>query len=147
MVGRSPIAVSDVQRDRLTRLASSRDRAEADRARAILLTLDGWTSARIGEAFGVREDVVRDWRSTFMRAGVEGLVSREPSGRPPVKAQAALSVAEDLLSAPVADRPNWTLPRLASEIERRTGVTISKSRLSVVLRKKGASATVGPATR
>jgi hypothetical protein len=37
----------------------------------------------------------------------------------PSKAQAALSVAEDILSAPVADRPNWTLPRLASEIERR----------------------------
>jgi transposase len=103
-----------------------------------LLTLRGWTSARISQAFGVREDVVRDWRSTFMRSGVEGLVSRDPSGRPPVKAQAALAVAEEVLSAPVADRPNWTLPRLASEIERRTGVTISKSRLSVVLRKKGA---------
>jgi transposase len=89
-------------------------------------------------SFRVREDVVRDWRSTFMRSGVEGLVSRDPSGRPPVKAQAALAVAEEVLSAPVADRPNWTLPRLASEIERRTGVTISKSRLSVVLRKKGA---------
>ena len=138
MVGRSPIVASREQGDGLARLASSRDRAEADRARAVLLTLRGWTSARISQAFGVREDVVRDWRSTFMRSGVEGLVSRDPSGRPPVKAQAALAVAEEVLSAPVADRPNWTLPQLASEIERRTGVTISKSRLSVVLRKKGA---------
>ncbi|WP_281932848.1 helix-turn-helix domain-containing protein [Methylocystis iwaonis] len=81
--------------------------------------------------------IVRDWRSTFMREGVDGLASRRAAGRPPIKAMAALSVADEILSAPVADRPNWTLPRLSSEIERRTGVTISKSRLSVVLRKKG----------
>ncbi|BDV36729.1 hypothetical protein SS37A_42590 (plasmid) [Methylocystis iwaonis] len=72
-----------------------------------------------------------------MREGVDGLASRRAAGRPPIKAMAALSVADEILSAPVADRPNWTLPRLSSEIERRTGVTISKSRLSVVLRKKG----------
>ncbi len=138
MVGRSPVVASQEQRDALAQLASSRDRAEAGRARAILLTLDGWTSGDIGAAFGVREDVVRDWRSMFLREGVVGLVSRDPTGRPPVKARAALAVAEEILSAPVADRPNWPLPRLSSEIERRTGVKISKSQLSVVLRKKGA---------
>ncbi|MGJ0531961.1 helix-turn-helix domain-containing protein [Methylocystis sp.] len=93
MVGRSPVVASQEQREALAQLASSRDRAEADRARAILLTLDGWTSPRIGAAFGVREDVVRDWRSTFMREGIEGLLSRAPTGRPPVKAQVALAVA------------------------------------------------------
>jgi transposase len=137
MAGRSPVVASQEQREALAELAASRDRGEADRARAILLTLEGWTSARIGAAFSVREDVVRDWRSTFMREGVEGLASRTAPGRPPVKAQAALAVADQLLSAPVADRPNWTLPRLSVEIQQRTGVAISKSRLSVVLRKKG----------
>jgi hypothetical protein len=39
------------------------------------------------------------------------------------------------------------LPRLADEIEKRTGERISKSRLSVVMRKKGASVGAGPATR
>jgi transposase len=57
-----------------------------------------------------------------------------------VKAERALEVAEAVLSGPVADRPNWTLPRLAEEIERRSGLRISRSRLSVVLRKKGVSA-------
>ena len=55
----------------------------------------------------------------------------------PEKAQAALRVAEAVLTEPVADRINWTLPRLADEIERREGIRISTSRLSVVLRKKG----------
>ena len=137
MVGRSPVMASPAEKGALAALAGSRDRAEADRARAILLTLEGWPSERIGVAFGVRPDVVRDWRSTFMSEGIEGLKTRLPSGRPPVKAAAALAVAAELLSAPVADRPNWTLPRLSAEIEKRTGVSISKSRLSVVLRKKG----------
>jgi transposase len=55
-------------------------------------------------------------------------------------------VAEEALAAPVADRPNWTPPRLADEVERRAGVRISRSRLSVVLRRRGISAGGGPAT-
>jgi transposase len=44
-----------------------------------------------------------------------------------------------LLEAPVADRHNWTLTRLIGEIEAREGVTISRSRLSKVLRKKSSA--------
>jgi transposase-like protein len=69
MSGKSPLAASAEQRDGLRRLSISTSRAEADRARAILLSLSGWKSAAIGEIFGVREDTVRDWRSTFMRDG------------------------------------------------------------------------------
>ena len=101
---------------------------------------------RVGEAFGVREDTVRDWRSTFMHEGVSGIERHKAPGCPPVKAQAALVVAGELFAAPVADRLNWTLPRLCDEIERRTGHRISHSRLSVVLRKKGAMPASGPAT-
>ena len=119
-------------------LSRSRDRGEADRARAILLTLSGWTSGQIAEAFGVREDTVRFWRSAFMTGGIEALKTSVAPGPAPVKAERALAVAEEVLSGPVADRPNWTLPRLADEIETRAGVRISRSRLSVVLRKKGA---------
>ncbi len=121
-------------------LGRSRDRAEADRARAILLTLSGWTSPDIAAAFGVREDTVRLWRSTFMQGGVEALRTRSPPGPAAVKAERALVVATELLAAPVADRPNWTLPRLADQIEKRAGVRISCSRLSVVLRQRGISA-------
>ena len=104
MAGKSRLTATAEQRAGLERQAASRDREEADRARAMLLSLGGWTSGKIGEALRVREDTVRDWRSAFMREGLEG-------------------------------------------IARRTGQTISRSRLSVVLRKKGASPTSGPATR
>ena len=126
--------------------ARPRDRGEADRARAVLLTVSGWTSGRIAEAFGVGEDTVRLWRSDFMRGGVDALKATIAPGPASVKSQAALRVAIPLLSEPVADRPNWTIARLCAEIEAREGVSISRSQLSKALRKKS-SVGGGPGTR
>src|SRR5215207_3377442 len=137
LAGKSPVTGDEEQRQGLLALSHSQDRGEADRARAILLTLSGWTSRQIAEAFRVREDTVRFWRSAFMTGGIEALKTAVAPGPAPVKAEAALAVAEEVLSRPVGDRPNWTLPRLADEIERRAGLGISPSRLSVVLRQKG----------
>jgi transposase len=147
MAVKSPITADEEQRRALMTLSRSRDRGEADRARAIVLTLSGWTSGQIAQAFGVREDTVRFWRSTFITGGIEALKKSVAPGPTPVKAECALAAAEEVLSGPVADRPNWTLPRLADEIERRSGVRISRSRLSVVLRQRGISAGDGPVTR
>jgi transposase len=136
MAGKSPMMASDEQRAALAALAGSRDRGEADRARAVLLTLAGWTSPRIAEAFGVREDTVRLWRSDFMRGGVAALKANLAPGPAPMKSEAALRVVTPLLEEPVADRRNWTIPRLRAEIEARAGVRISRSQLSKALRKK-----------
>jgi transposase len=146
MAGKSRIAADEEQRKGLQGLAGSRDRGEADRARAILLTLSGWTSPRVAEAFGVREDTVRLWRSAFANGGIEALKASVAPGPAPVKTEAALRVVTPLLEAPVADRPNWTIPRLITEIEAREGVRIGRSQLSKALRKK-TSAGGGPGTR
>jgi transposase len=82
-----------------------------------------------------------------MDSGVEALETRPLPGPTPVKTQAPLRVAEPLLSAPVTNRVNWTLARLADEIAAREGVTISRSQLSKALGKKGAFAIGDPATR
>src|SRR3954468_4690848 len=147
MAGKSPVRADAEQRSALVALSHSRDRGEADRARAILLPLSGWTSGQIAEAFGVREDTVRFWRSTFMTGGLEALKKSAAPGPAPIKAEGALAVAEEVLSGPVADRPNGTLPRLADVIEQRAGMRISPSRLSVVLRQKGIFAGAVHATR
>jgi transposase len=146
MAGKSPVTASGDEREALTALGASRDRGEADRARAVLLTLSGWTSGRIAAAFGVREDTVRLWRSLFAQGGVDALRARLAPGPAPVKSEAALRVVAPLLEAPVADRRNWTLPRLIAEIETQAGVKIGRSQLSKALRKK-TSAGGGPGTR
>jgi transposase len=136
MSGKSPVSASAEQRAALMALAGSRDRGEADRARAILLTLSGWTSPRIAEAFGVGEDTVRLWRSDFSRGGIDALKASVAPGPPPMKSETALRVVTPLLEEPVANRPNWTIPRLRAEVEAREGVRISCSQLSKALRKK-----------
>jgi transposase len=122
------------------------DRGEAGRACAVLLTLAGWTSPRIAEAFGVREDTVRLWRSDFGRGGVDSLQASIAPGPPPVKSTTALRVVTPLLEEPVADRRDWTIARLRAEIEAREGVRISRSQLSNALRKKS-SVGGAPGTR
>jgi len=146
MAGKSSLTASDEQRVALSALAGSRDRREAGRARAVLLTLGGWTSPEIAEAFGVREDTVRLWRSAFAAGCAEALKASVAPGPSPLKSEAALRVAVPLLEEPVADRRNWTIPRLRAEIEAREGVRISRSQLSKALRKKS-FAGVGPGTR
>jgi hypothetical protein len=92
MTGRSPLFATKEQRTELACLAGSRDRGVADRDRAVLLTVSGWTSGRIAEAFSVCEDTVRLWRSDFMRGGGEALKATVALGPAPLKSEAALRV-------------------------------------------------------
>lgn len=139
MAGRSSLAAGAEQEAALRELARSPERGEADRARAVLLTLAGWTAGEIGEAFGVGEDSVRRWRHWFTRGGVAALRSTVASGPSAERGERALACARELLAGPVQDRPNWTLARLCAEVEARTGLRVSQSHLSVLLRG-GASA-------
>ena len=145
MTGRSSLVANTEQVAALRVLAGSAVRGEADRARAVLLTLAGWTALEIGEAFGVGEDSVRRWRAWFAQGGVDALRSTLAPGPSPERGERALACAREILAAPVQDRPNWTLPRLRAEIEARTGVRVAQSHLCVLLRK-GASDGGGPAT-
>ena len=132
MGGKSPVAASVDRRGALTALAGSRDRGEADRTRAVLLTLSGWTSPRIAEAFGVREDTVRLWRSDFGRGGVDALKASIAPGPLPVKSSTALRVITPLLEEPVADRPNWTIARMRAKIEASAGSPLTSHQMRTV---------------
>ena len=112
MAGRSRLTATPAQVPALRELARSDIRGEADRARAILLTLDGWTSVELAQAFGVTAAPVRHWRSWFAAGGVEALRATLAPGPSPERGERALAVARDLLSGPVENRTNWTLPRL-----------------------------------
>lgn len=135
MVGRPRVVATAADVVELQALSHSARRDEADRARAILLSADGWPSERIGRAFGVTADSVRRWRTWFMSEGLDGLRANPQAGAAPVKSEAALALAREVLSAPVTDRPNWTLPRLQAELAARTGLSISKAQLSKALKR------------
>src|SRR3954454_2212290 len=113
MGGRGGLAVDEAGRAGLERLGRSAARREADRARAVLWSLEGETSATIAARLGVRAEQVRRWRPPVRSGGVAALRARPRPGRAPSKREAALAVARDLLAAPVADRAGWAAARAA----------------------------------
>jgi transposase len=139
------LTATDEQREALAALARSAERGEADRARAILLSLDGRSSAAIGEVLRVRADTVRAWRGLFAGGGVAALRARPRAGRPGLRGAQALACAAAILAEP-GEVP-WTLARLRAEVARRVGVSVSASRLSRLLRQRGASPGAGRGTR
>src|SRR3954449_1037121 len=139
---RCVLTAGKAERAELERLSRSAVRGEADRARAVLWSLAGETSAAIAARLGVRAEQVRRWRAAARAGGVAALRSGPRPGRPPRQRGAALAVAREVLGGRITDRPVWTLARLAREIEARTGETISPGHLSVVPRK-GATAGAG----
>jgi transposase len=142
---RSRLEATDEQRRALEGLARSGARGEADRARAALLSLDGQSSAAIGRVLRARADTVRAWRSSFARGGAQALRARPRPGRPGRRGAAALARAGAILAEP--GEVVWTLPRPEAEITRQAGVAVSPSRLSRLLRRRGASPGAGPDTR
>jgi transposase len=137
------------QRAELGELARSPGRGEADRARALLWSLDGEGAAAIGARLGVRADRVRKWRQRFSRGGVAALRARPRPGRPGTRGRGAraLAAATALLDAPAPEGVVWTLPRLAAAVGRAPeGAPISVGHLGWLLRRKGASAGAGHGT-
>jgi transposase len=100
MAGRSPLVATAEQEAELRALSRSDVRSEADRARAVLLTLQGWTSVQLAEAFGVTPDAVRHWRGWFADRGVDALRSTLAPGPSPARGERALAVASLLLASP-----------------------------------------------
>src|SRR4051794_41910182 len=91
------LAADEAGRAELERPGRSAARREADRARAVLRSLEGEISPVIATRLGVRAERVRRWRAAFRRGGAAALRSRPRPGRTPRKRAAALAVARDLL--------------------------------------------------
>lgn len=146
MARRSTITADEAERIELRALARSAHRGEADRARAVLMTLDGRPAADIAGALGVHVSTVRGWRGLFARGRITALRRRQPPGRPAVVGRRAADLAAAILAEDERHDGGWTLPRLRTEIRRRGGPAISAAWLSRQLRKRGLPG-AGPATR
>src|SRR4051812_11146171 len=107
-------------------------------------------SAVRGEADRVRGAVVARGRDRRRDCGPAGRAGRAGAALvlrvPPRKRGAAHVGARDLRGGSAADRPLWTLARLAREIAARAGETVWSGHLSVVPRK-GGTVGAGRATR
>src|SRR4051794_41573286 len=72
MPGKSKLTADGAERAALRDLSKSEQRGEADRARAVLLTLEGRQAVEIAAVLGVHVSTVRNWRGYFVHCGVAG---------------------------------------------------------------------------
>jgi len=137
MPGRSKLTADGAEQAVLRDLSKSEHRGEADRARAILLTLEGRKAAAIAAVLGVHISTVRNWRGYFAHGGVAGLRRRQRPGQQAKIGPHAGEIAAAILTDDVRHDGGWTLRRLCAEIARRGGPAISPRWLSHQLRQGG----------
>ena len=137
MPGKSTLTADAVEQAALRDLSKSEQRGEADRARAILLTLEGRKAAEIAAVLGVHVSTVRNWRGYFMHGGVAGLRRRPRLGQQAKIGPHAGAIAAAILDEDVRHDGGWTLGRLCAEIAHRGGPAISPRWLSHQLRQRG----------
>ena len=137
MPGKSKLTADAAEQAALRALSKSEQRGEADRARAVLLTLEGRKAAEIAAVLGVHVSTVRNWRGYFAHGGVAGLRRRQAPGRQATIGPHAGAIAAAILNDDVRHDGGWTLGRLCAEIARRGGPAISPRWLSHQLRQGG----------
>src|SRR5215210_911800 len=137
MPGKSKLTADAVEQAALRALSKSEQRGEADRARAILLTLEGRKAEEIAAVLGVHVSTVRNWRGYFAHGGVAGLRRRQTPGQPAKIGPHAGAIAVAILNDDTRHDGGWTLVRLCAEIARRGGPAISPRWLSHQLRQGG----------
>jgi transposase len=137
MPGKSQLTADAAERAALRTLSKSEHRGEADRARAILLTLEGQRAEEIAAALGVHVSTVHNWRGYFAHGGVAGLRRRPRPGQQAKIGPHAGAIAAAILNEDVRHDGGWTLGRLCAEIARRGGPAISPRWLSHQLRQGG----------
>jgi transposase len=137
MPGKSKLTADAAEWAVLRGLSKSEHRGEADRARAILLTLEGRKAEEIATVLGVHISTVRNWRGYFLHGGVAGLRRRPRPGQQAKIGPHAGAIAAAILNDDVRHDGGWTLGRLCAEIARRGGPAISPRWLSHQLRQRG----------
>src|SRR4051794_41718833 len=111
MVGKSTLTADAAEQAALRALSKSEQRDEADRARAILLTLEGRHAGEIAAVLGVHVSTVRNWRGYFAHGGVAGLRRRPRPGQQAQIGPHARAVAAAILTEGTRPHGGLAIPR------------------------------------
>lgn len=114
-----PIVATEEQKAELLMMDRSQklERRYAERAKIILLSLEGLTLDKIVEETGLTRKVVNKWRSRFREEGIEGLKDAPRSGKPAtISAQKKALVIQKACEKPSGGYTNWSQARIANEV-------------------------------
>jgi transposase len=100
----------------------------------------GHPQAEVARTLGVARQNVSRWHAQWQAGGAEGLRSAGPTGPAPRLSQARLDAVDQALRqgarAHGFDSDHWTLDRIATVIERLTGVTYHRGHVWKLLRHR-----------
>lgn len=117
MAARTPLNLTDVERDELRALvrAPRTPRALADRCKVVLLDERGLTYAAIGSKIDMREQTVLKWRSRFLVRRLAGLRDKP---RPGIKRKITDQKVAEVVRRTLEDKPpdatHWSLRSMAA---------------------------------
>jgi transposase len=136
------IKLTSGQRRRLDRFVREcSDAAERTRALIVLRSAEGWSRPELAAALSCSEELVTKVRRRWVQEGAAGLVDRrEDNGERKVTdayVQALLSILRKSPRDFGFRRPTWTQPLLIKCAQRATGIIISVSRMSRLLKELG----------
>lgn len=136
------IKLSTAQRRRLERLVREcSDAAERTRMLIVLRSAEGWSRPQIAKALSCSVELVTKVRRRWVEEGLAGLVDRrEDNGERKVTDDYVRELLRILRGSPRDfghRRPTWTQPLLIKCAQQETGITISVSRMSRLLKELG----------
>ena len=109
----------------------TRDRAAADRIKAIVLLSQGWKPVTVAEALLIDERTVREYFRTFQHKGLDGLMFRSFLGREPyLNSETQAELAQYLNDVAPA-----TAKEVVVHVRKKYGVSYSISGMTKLLRR------------
>ena len=107
----------------------------ADRIRIILLLDQGWSYAKIAEAFFVDQKTIGNYKNRYLEYGIEGLINDSYKGRPSLLTDEEKKVIEDDLQKNLFK----SALEIIDHIKKKFGVTYSISGMRYLLFRLGFS--------
>lgn len=129
------IRIAKNARDKLTRIARSRsDKRRARRAKALLGLHHGKSVQQVADETGMSRQAVYNLQKRYLERREQRLHQRlsdaQHTGRPPKKQRLVTRVISRLLRRSPRrygyDAADWTVPMLHEEVEKTTGVSVSR---------------------
>jgi transposase len=118
-----------------------RDGAQVRRLLALAMVLDGRPRSEAASSNGMDRQTLRDWVHRYNRAGVEGLQSRRPPGRPAfLTDQQMAELYELVVKGPdlaVDKSVRWRCVVLREVVKRRFAVEVHESTIGKWLHELG----------
>jgi transposase len=122
---------------------SSSDPDFRDACRAIVMLGGGAPRDMVADQFGVHPATIGRWAASYRKRGIGGLQGPEEDsrGRPAKLDVAHLELLKETVLLPPRQSgyafTSWTLPRLATVLKKRTGVSVRPHYLGLLLRRMG----------